>query len=114
MALGEVADVDAGQAHDAVVTAHGVAGPHRGRQRVELGAVARDGAGRVVGGQDVGVTGPGRVGAGHGSYIRSGAETPSRPRPEASTVRVASHRARRAVCRGPASSSPWGSTRQVS
>ena len=51
---------------------------------------------------------PVRVGTTH---IRSGAETPSRPRPLASTVRVAATSTSRARCRSAGSSSPSGSTR---
>ena len=48
------------------------------------------------------------------AYIRSGALTPSRPRPLASTMRVASHSQSRASVSAPGTSSPWGRTRQES
>lgn len=47
-------------------------------------------------------------------HIRSGALTPSSPRPLASTTRVASHSESRAAVSGVAGSSPIGSTRQAS
>ncbi len=48
------------------------------------------------------------------THIRSGAETPSRSSPLASTTRVASTSSSRARCRSDVSSSPRGSTRQLS
>ena len=73
-------------------------------------------------GQHVGVPRPGRMGrSAHDiarslmpGYIRSGALTPSRPRPLASTTRVASHSHSRASVSAPGTSSPCGSTRQES
>ena len=62
----------------------------------------------------VGVRPSGFVGGHRGDYIRSGAETPSRPRPLARTVRVAATSSSRARCRSVGSSSPIGSTRQLS
>ncbi len=55
-----------------------------------------------------------RLQHGHRRHIRSGALTPSRPSPLASTTRVASHSQSRARPRSLAGSSPCGSTRQAS
>ena len=75
---------------------------------------AVDGRGPAVlpGGRTSACRGP--AGCARIAYIRSGARTPSRPRPLARTWRTAAHRTRRAVVSGVASSSPCGRIRQLS
>ncbi len=107
--LGEVGDRHSRDLQDTVVAATRVAGPHVRMEFVQFTRVAGTfGEGRGV--RNLGVPGPGRVRV----HIRSGAETPSSPRPLPSTWRAAAHSARRAVCRAPGSSSPCGRMRQAS
>src|SRR5205823_14610873 len=97
----QIADVHSGQYQRARGVAGQAARPHPAVQSGQIGRGAEDGAGRLG---DVGVQRAGFVGA-HGTYIRSGAETPSSPRALASTTRVAAHSHSRAVVRSLAGSS---------
>ncbi len=80
--LGQVADVDAGEPERAVVAAGGAPGPDRRRELVEPGGVERARPRRLGRNGDAGVQ---RAGGMRSHHIRSGAETPSSPRPLAST-----------------------------
>ena len=98
---------------DAADVQHAVAalGADRPDPRVEGVEVLRRRSERMRGGDAVTVQRTGGMGA---HYIRSGAVTPSRPSPLASTMRVASTSHSRARVRSVAGSSPIGSTRQAS
>mgnify|MGYP000968359110 CR=1 FL=1 len=85
--------------------------PHRRCELVQRLGV--DGQGRRAGGrEDLAVPRPGGVGP-H-AYIRSGAETPSIPRPLARVWRAAAQSQRRAMVIGSSSASACGSTRHTS
>ena len=86
------------------------AGPDGWRELIEPGGVLGAGTRGLRGYRDAGVEGAGGVDV----HIRSGALTPSMPRPLANTWRAATQSASRARCRSLTSSSPMGSTRQVS
>ena len=101
---GEVADVDAGEVQDPVTPLGRRAARPPGSRRGEV--LGRRGGGTL--GQQVAVQRPGRVRA-H-AHIRSGALTPSSPRPFSSTVRVAFQSSSRGAVVAGTGSSPLGST----
>jgi hypothetical protein len=109
--LGQVAHVDAGDLHGPVVAPGRVARPHRRRELIEPGGIEWTRPGGLGRKRDAGVQ---RAGGMRPHHIRSGAETPSSPRPLANTWRAATHSASRARCRSVVSSSPIGSTRHES
>lgn len=105
VARGQLPDVHAGDLHRAVCrTPAGVARPHVRRQRVQFFRGCRRDAGGVGRDVQVGVPGSGGV----RSHIRSGALTPSRPRPSAMTRRAAAPSATLARCCSDVGSSPLG------
>src|SRR5207237_8910902 len=107
--LGEIADVKATDGQHAIVAPLDRSRPDLWREGVDVGRHLQP-RGSVV--STLGVAGTGRVRV--AAHIRSGAETPSRPSPFDSTVRVASTSHSRARCRSVGSSSPTGRTRQTS
>src|SRR5207249_10808185 len=108
---GKLADVHSGDPDHAVGSPVSVAWPDFRIKPVQFCRGGRREAGGVAMRVDVRV--PRTCWVRH-DYIRSGAETPSRARPLASTCRAASHSASRAKVSGVASSSPCGSTRATS
>jgi hypothetical protein len=103
----QVAHIDTADLERTLVVLAGRAGPEQRHELVDVGELLQPG--RSAG--SLGVRPAGFVGVHH---MRSGALTPSRPRPLASTTRVAATRSRRARWIGAGSSSPMGSTRQES
>ena len=103
----EVPHVDASEPYDAVLTTMRAARPYGGRELVQVRG--RDMCG-PVGRDHIGMPRTGRM----RDHIRSGAVTPSRARPLASTCRVARHSHKRATVASVAGSSPMGRMRTAS